>query len=479
MKEGKVYLVGAGPGDAGLITIKGEECLKNADVILYDRLVNPLLLEKAKESADRIYCGKLPDRHHLRQDAIQQLMVEKAREGLDVVRLKGGDPGIFGRSGEEAAALKEAGIVYEVVPGITSGIAAPLYAGIPVTHRNISGSFAAVTGHSNSENGQPSPNWKALAKAVDTIAFYMGVKNLPAITEKLIYFGKPEHTPVLIIEWGTTGRQRVIDGTLADISEKAKMEQVQNPAITLVGEVAALRENLSWFEHKALHGRYVWVVKTSPQPGKIAKTLINNGAEVLEAPRFIEEDSNTPIPDDLAHFDSLVFHSDDSVSLFFETLRKQKIDIRRLPERVYARSKRTKKKLEQHGIFPFLEEAPADDKSLLIGKKEDLPSDNDHKVDWISHALKVSPQTRKTTARIVNDNLINTIVLPCAKAVDTLLTELDVLGVSAVEWVNNKTIICYGPQTKEAAQAAGLNVYCTLSKPENEELLHSFSALKR
>ncbi|MFB4165564.1 uroporphyrinogen-III C-methyltransferase [Alteribacillus sp. JSM 102045] len=477
MKEGTVYLVGAGPGDAGLITVKGEECLRKADVVLYDRLVNPLLLEKTRENAERIYCGKLPDRHHLRQEAIQQIMIEKAKKGLQVVRLKGGDPGIFGRSGEEANALVEAGISYEVVPGITSGIAAPLYAGVPVTHRDYSGSFAAVTGHSKSENGQPSPNWKALAKGIDTIAFYMGVKNLSTIAEKLIYFGKAENTPVLIIEWGTTGRQRVVEGNLSTISKTAEKEQIQNPAITLVGEVAALRKDLSWFEHKALHGRYVWVVKTSPQPGRIGDVLRDNGAEVLEAPRFIEESTNLQLPEKINHYDSLTFLSDESVPLFFEALKKQRIDIRNLPKKMYARSKRTKKKLEKYGVFPITKtKQTVEDKcSLLIGKKEDLPDKTNNKDQWISHSLKISTQTRKTTGRLISDNLINTIVLPCAKAVDTLLIELDALGVPAVEWLKNKTIICYGPQTKEAAQSAGLNVYSTLSKPEREELLKSIS----
>ncbi|WP_252314046.1 uroporphyrinogen-III C-methyltransferase [Sinobaca sp. H24] len=208
METGTVYLVGAGPGDVGLMTIRGRECLEKADVVLYDRLVNPLILSSAKAGAETIYCGKLPDRHHLRQEAIQELMVQKAKENKTVVRLKGGDPGMFGRSGEEAAALVEHGITYEVIPGITSGIAAPLYAGVPVTHRDYSGSFAAVTAHSKSTTGEPEVDWGAFAK-IDTISFYMGVKNLPHIVEKLIDHGKPETTSVLIVEWvQLQGRKR-------------------------------------------------------------------------------------------------------------------------------------------------------------------------------------------------------------------------------------------------------------------------------
>ncbi|SDH41995.1 uroporphyrinogen-III C-methyltransferase [Alteribacillus persepolensis] len=476
MNTGKVYIVGAGPGDAGLITVKGEECLKHADVILYDRLVNPLLLEKAEENAERIYCGKLPDRHHLRQETIQELMIEKAKQGLYVVRLKGGDPGVFGRSGEETAALEETGIDYEIIPGISSGIAAPHYAGIPLTHRELSGSFAAITGHRSLDNSGASPDWNALVRAVDTLVFYMGVKNLPIIAEKLKEHGKPSHTPVMLIEWGTTGRQRVIEGTLSDICTKADNEQVQNPAITLVGDVCSLRSEPSWFEKKPLYSRYVWVVKTSMPPSRVGEMLQENGAEVHEAPRFAAVPSASLLPDNIQLYDSLSFLEADSVPVFFEALRKQKIDIRSLPEKIYAGTKRTQKKLEGYGIFPFLEKAPEQEYSLLIGTKESLPVRANHPV-WISHRLHVNENTRKTTARLVKDDMINTIVLPCAKAVDTLLCELDGIGVSAVEWTNNRTVICYGPQTAQRAQAEGINVYSTLEKPKQEELLKSVASL--
>src|SRR6476620_435269 len=219
MSKGKVFLVGAGPGDIGLITVKGLEVIKQADVILYDRLANPKLLDFASVDCELIYCGKLPDRHTLRQDGINHLLVEKALEGKRVVRLKGGDPGIFGRVGEEAEALANEQIQYEIVPGISSGIAAPLYAGIPVTHRQFGETFAVVTAHDQSKEGKPVLDWKALASGIDTIAFYMGVANLPYICENLMANGKSPDTPVILIQWGTFSRQKMLEGTLATIAD--------------------------------------------------------------------------------------------------------------------------------------------------------------------------------------------------------------------------------------------------------------------
>lgn len=207
-KKGCVYLVGAGPGDLRLLTLKGLECLKAADVVLYDRLVNPLLLEWASPRAECIYCGKLPNRHLLRQEAINELMVQLGHEGKTVVRLKGGDPSVFGRVGEEAEALEQAGIRYEIVPGVTAGIGASAYAGVPITHRDHAHSFATVAGHDQSPSGQPLIDWKALATGIDTVAFYMGIANLHHIAEQLIHYGRSPNTPVLLIQWGTIGKQK-------------------------------------------------------------------------------------------------------------------------------------------------------------------------------------------------------------------------------------------------------------------------------
>lgn len=245
-KKGKVFIVGAGPGDPDLITVKAMKCLEQADVILYDRLVNPLLLNYANPETEFIYCGKAPGNHCVSQDSIQQLLVEKALGGKLVVRLKGGDPFIFGRGGEEAEVLVQNGIDFEVVPGVTSGISAPAYAGIPVTHRDMSRSIAMVTGHCLS--GKPNNiRWDHLAQGVDTLVIYMGIKHLPFICNQLQSAGKHSQTPIAVIEQGTTANQRTVVGTLETIVEVVKENQITNPSMIVIGEVVKLSEKLSWF----------------------------------------------------------------------------------------------------------------------------------------------------------------------------------------------------------------------------------------
>ncbi|PLS18297.1 uroporphyrinogen-III C-methyltransferase [Bacillus sp. M6-12] len=244
---GKVYLVGAGPGDPDLITVKGLKCIKEADVILYDRLINEELLTYAKPGAELIFCGKSPESHTLQQETINHLLVKRAKNGKVVTRLKGGDPFIFGRGGEEAETLAKNGVSFEIIPGITSGIAAPAYAGIPVTHREYGSSFAFVAGHR--KNGEKDNiKWEALAKGIDTIAVYMGVKNLPYIQKQLLHFGKNPETPVALINWGTTNGQKTVVSTLIMAAEAAEKEKIENPCIIIIGEVVKMREKIKWFE---------------------------------------------------------------------------------------------------------------------------------------------------------------------------------------------------------------------------------------
>lgn len=244
---GKVYLVGAGPGEVDLITVKGLKCIEKSDVILYDRLVNKELLSYAKKGAELIYCGKRPGYHAMIQERINRLLVKYAKQGKYVTRLKGGDPFIFGRGGEEADALVDNGISFEVVPGITSGIAAPAYAGIPVTHRELSSSFAIVTGHMRAGETD-TIHWESLAQGINTLAIYMGVGNLPYICEQLTKHGRSENTPVALIHWGTTAEQHTVTGTLSTIVEIVEKSNITNPSMIIVGEVVKLREKLQWFE---------------------------------------------------------------------------------------------------------------------------------------------------------------------------------------------------------------------------------------
>lgn len=246
---GKVYLVGAGPGDPDLLTVKGLRCIQEADVIMYDRLVNKELLTYAKEGVELINCGKLPDYHLLQQETINRFLVKFANKGKVVTRLKGGDPFVFGRGGEEAEVLADNGISFEIVPGITAGIAATAYAGIPVTHRDHASSFAIVTGH-RKKGEDDNIKWEALAKGIDTLAIYMGVKNLPYIQGKLLEHGKSPETPVALIHWGTLESQKTAVSTLAKILDTAKEERISNPCMIVVGEVVNLRKKINWFEPK-------------------------------------------------------------------------------------------------------------------------------------------------------------------------------------------------------------------------------------
>ncbi len=248
MKSGKVYLVGAGPGDPGLITVKGLACLKQADVVVYDRLVDESILQEARPDAEKIYVGKASSHHTLEQGMINQLLIQKAHEGKVVVRLKGGDPFVLGRGGEEAEALNENQIPFEVVPGVSSAVAVPAYAGIPVTHRGVASSFTVVTGHKASEKGEPRIPWEKLSAATDTLVILMGIGNLANVVDELIKSKKPLSTPIAVVTHGTTSRQRCVMGTLQDIVEKVKAEKLEPPSVVVVGEVVHLRKYLHWFD---------------------------------------------------------------------------------------------------------------------------------------------------------------------------------------------------------------------------------------
>ena len=284
--NGKVYLIGAGPGDYKLLTLKACGCLGNADVVVYDRLADDRILGYAPEGAELIYVGKASSQHTMPQEKINQLLVDLAKEGKTVVRLKGGDPFVFGRGGEEALLLKENNISFEIVPGITSAIAVPAYAGIPVTHRGVAASFAVVTGHEDPTKADSDINWPQLATATDTLVFLMGVANLPKITAKLMENGRSGDTPVAIIRWGTKAQQQVWTSTVAEAAEMAQRENIKPPCIFLVGNVVNLREQLAWFDgaEKPLQGKRILVTRARAQASKLTTGLENLGAECFEAP---------------------------------------------------------------------------------------------------------------------------------------------------------------------------------------------------
>lgn len=333
MKRSIVYLVGAGPGDPGLITVKGLECIKKAKVIIYDYLVNTDLLKVAKPDAEFIYVGKQGGAHTLGQDEINKLLVEKALEDKVVTRLKGGDPYVFGRGGEEALVLHENHIPFEVVPGITAAIATPNYAGIPVTHRNYTSTFGLITGHEDPTKDESSIDWAKISTGIGTLTFYMGIKNLPYITEQLIKHGRSKDTPVAVIRWGTTSQQKTVIGTLDTIVEKTR--DIKPPAITIVGEVVKLRDQLNWFETKPLFGKTIVVTRSREQASEFADQLYEFGAHVIEFPtiEITKPDTIQPLDDAINNIHTyhwLVFTSINGVDSFFQRLFELGMDIRDL-----------------------------------------------------------------------------------------------------------------------------------------------------
>jgi uroporphyrinogen III methyltransferase / synthase len=247
MRVGTVALVGAGPGDPGLMTVRGLELLRRAQVVVYDRLVDPRLLDEAPR-ARRIFAGKASGHHVLPQERINALLIMNAQRGRRVVRLKGGDPFVFGRGGEEAEALANARIPFEVVPGVSAAVAVPAYAGIPVTHRGVASSFTVVTGHGSAPGGESRVDWARLARASDTLVVLMGVESLPRITRELIAHGRPATTPVALVRWGTTSAQETLTGTLRDIVARAARARLEPPVVIVIGAVVALRDRLQWFD---------------------------------------------------------------------------------------------------------------------------------------------------------------------------------------------------------------------------------------
>jgi len=350
--RGIVHLVGAGPGDPGLLTARALELIAQADVILHDRLIPAGALDGARDDAQLIYVGKEGGGPSMAQEEIDRLLVEHGSNGKVVVRLKGGDPFVFGRGGEEALVLREAGIPFEVVPGVTSGVAAPAYAGIPVTHRDRSSAVALITGHEDPDKPESAIDWPALAAFPGTLVFYMGVRQLPRIAEQLIAGGRPADEPAAVIERGTLPGQRTVLATLSTIAERAAAASVRPPSITLVGPVAALRdEGLRWFEDRPLAGRRVAVTRARAQASGLAARLRALGAEVVETPAIRVVPLDPPAPD-MSAYDLVCLTSPNGVRCLFERLAAAGQDARALHgARVAAIGPGTARALRAHGVI--------------------------------------------------------------------------------------------------------------------------------
>ena len=344
--KGKVYIMGAGPGDLELLTLKGKRAIEEADCIVYDRLINPRILDFAKKDAEMIYLGKGNTEGGVIQDEINRTIVTKALEGKTVARVKGGDPFVFGRGGEEIQSLFDNGISFEVIPGITSSISVPAYAGIPVTHRGVARSFHVFTGHTMEDGTWH--NFEAIAKLEGTLVFLMGIKTLPIIVSDLVKNGKDPKTPVAIIEKGATADQRVTVGTLENIIEKAKERKIVPPAITIIGEVVNLRETFKWFEDKNLFGKKILVTRDKKQAGEFSNKIEKMGGVAVELP-FIEIESvlSKVTPEDLKGYSALLFNSPNGVREFMKKID----DIRSLAHlKIGAVGSKTKELLEEYKI---------------------------------------------------------------------------------------------------------------------------------
>jgi uroporphyrinogen III methyltransferase/synthase len=484
VNKGKVFLVGAGPGDPKLITLRGLEAIQKADCIVYDRLASPRLLSYAKPDAEKIYVGKLPDRHTLKQEEINQLLVDKAKEGRVVTRLKGGDPSIFGRVGEEAEALVEHDIEFEIIPGITSGIAAPAYAGIPVTHREYNSSLSIITGHENPEKTESSIRWDKLATATETLIFYMGVSNLPYIREQLIANGRDPKTPVALIRWGTRPEQETLIGELENIVEKVEEAGFASPAIILVGEVVRLREKLQWYEKKPLFGKRILVTRARAQASELTEKIDELGGEAVEFPmiRMIPPQDPKELDQALAslgEYDWVIFTSVNGVKFFFERLKALKIDIRTMfKAKVAAVGPKTASSLEDRGIMVKLlpgdfrnegildrikEEMQAGEKVLLPRAdiaREILPRELEKMGLEVTEVDVYETVTDLTQAQELIDMLrsgeIHIITFTSSSTVKNFVAALE--GENLGDLLKKVSIACIGPVTAETAVELGLSV---------------------
>ncbi|HOZ45497.1 MAG TPA: uroporphyrinogen-III C-methyltransferase [Candidatus Hydrogenedentes bacterium] len=357
---GKVWLVGAGPGDPGLITVKGRQCIADADVVVYDYLANPALLVHARADAERIYVGKIAGHHTMKQDDINRLLCAKAEEGKRVCRLKGGDPFVFGRGGEEALCCRERGVPFEVVPGVTSAIAVPAYAGIPVTHRSMTSSLRIITGHEDPTKDESRLDWREIAASSGTLVFLMGIRNVGRIADALIAGGRDPHTPAAVITNGTLPIQRSVVGTLETIAATVEQAGLEPPGLIVVGEVVGLRDALDWFERAPLFGRTIAVTRARAQASDLVATLEALGAEVISAPTIrIESLANSePMRSavrDIAAVDWIVFTSVNGVDAFFESLAIEGRDVRALAgTRIAAIGPATADRIRERGLIPDL-----------------------------------------------------------------------------------------------------------------------------
>lgn len=482
--KGKVYLVGAGPGDYKLLTLKGLECIKKADVIVYDRLANKDYLKEAKENCEFIYVGKASSNHTLPQDDINMVIVNKAKEGKVVTRLKGGDPYVFGRGGEEGEVLRNEGVEFEVVPGITSAIGGLCYAGIPITHRDYASSFHVITGHLREDyKDNPEINWNALANTNGTLVFLMGVANLQKISLNLIKEGKSKDTPVALISWATRHNQTVITSTLENVYEEALKSNIKPPTLIVIGEVVRLREKLNFFESKPLFGKNIIVTRSRMQSSSLVSKISDLGGNPIEIPtiKIDKIENNTELENEIKNISDytyLVLTSKNAVEIFFNKLYEMNLDSRALANlKICAVGSATAKEIKNNGINPdivpekFVAEYLFEElKSVLKSTDKVLipraKNARDFLVNKISEICSVKEVHIYETVlnNIKKDEILKELNSLEEKYItftssSTVTNFVDIIGMDNIDKLNKLKVISIGPITTETAKNIGINVY--------------------
>jgi uroporphyrinogen III methyltransferase/synthase len=483
LRPATVYLIGAGPGDPGLLTLRGRDCLCRADVVVYDYLVNPALLAHAPDGAEIIDAGKRKGEQRFTQEAINHLLIDRARRGRRVARLKGGDPFIFGRGGEEALALADAGVPFEVVPGVTAVVAVPAYAGIPLTHRAYAASVVLTTGHEDQDKPESAVPWGDLAATKGTLVFVMGMTHVAAIAERLLGAGRSPETPVAIIRWGTYPRQQTVVGRLGTIVADATRLNLQPPGLIVVGEVVALRERLRWYERRPLFGRPVVVTRPAAQSADLVARLEEVGAEVMEAPAIrVEPPASWDEVDRaiaaLPRYRWIVLTSVNAVRSFFDRLYACGRDARALGGvKVCAIGEKTAAVVRRYGVVPdrvaeestgeglvaaFAEEDVAGAAILFPRARvaRDVAPDalaaRGAKVDVIT--VYENRPVGAVPADVREALLRRKDAIVTFTSASTVTGFLDALGANAIEVMGGVTVACLGPVTADAARRRGLTV---------------------
>ena len=497
---GRAYLIGAGPGDPKLLTLRGIELLERADIVFYDALANPSLLKYARPDAEKVYVGKRGGKNYIQQKELNAQLVQATREGKTIARLKGGDPFIFGRGGEEAEMLRLAGVEVEIAPGVPSPLAAAAYAGIPLTHREFASSAAFVTGHEDPSKPFPSVDWRKLADAVDTIAVLMGMGNLARIAEALMAGGRSPETPAAVIQWGTLPRQRTVLATLSTVAAEAEKAGVGSPAIVLIGEVAQLRERLAWFDRRPLFGRTAVVTRARSQASSLVGLLEEAGAEVIECPtiRAVPLKENALLDASvklLRGFDWTIFSSVNAVDAFWARLESAGLDARAFGScKIAAVGPATARRLRERGIQPDL--VPRESRSEGVLKEMESPI---WKRFLLARALKgretlregllnagadvVDAPAYETIADAQNADLvkerlaqrgIDVVTFTSGSTVENFLKALQTEDAESL--LQNAAIAAIGPVTRTAAEARGLKVAIEAPEASVESLAEAIKS---